>query len=392
MVCAAVMCIPSVANAETVADGQIAAIKARNEAYRAVVLDEEMGVKSFNIVDTNGDGVHELALMTDEEAYAPHALMLWDGEEVVGAGEGWAVLYNMQYCAETGYLMTLNGPEGGYYTFALRKWDGNYYDTVEFKQDCYYIAVDEDTESFYWNFPTPENKITDSEMVALDEKVSAYFPTMEMVMSSYPVTTEYLNKILPIDEEGIRTWLENKDKLFGEWIDFGGIWYYMYEDGTLATGWSHIDGTWYYFDADGVMVTGWVNDGGTWYYMNGSGAMVTGWVNVGGTWSYMYESGAMATGWINLGGTWYYLHGSGAMATGWINLGGTWYYLHGSGAMATGWINLGGTWYYLHESGAMATGWINDGGTWYYLHTSGAMAANQWIGNYYVNASGAWVN
>ena len=66
MVCAAVMCIPSVANAETVTDEQIAAIKARNEAYRAVVLDEEMGVKSFDIVDTNGDGVHELALITNE--------------------------------------------------------------------------------------------------------------------------------------------------------------------------------------------------------------------------------------------------------------------------------------------------------------------------------------
>ena len=122
------------------------------------------------------------------------------------------------------------------------------------------------------------------------------------------------------------------------------------------------------------------------------GTIVTGWQSINGTWYYLNQDGSRATGWKNVDGTWYYFYSDGAMATGWINDGGTWYYLHGSGAMATGWINLGGTWYYLHESGAMATGWINDGGTWYYLHTSGAMAANQWIGNYYVNASGAWVN
>ena len=38
----------------------------------------------------------------------------------------------------------------------------------------------------------------------------------------------------------------------------------------------------------------------------------------------------------------------------------------------------------------MATGWIKVNGTWYYLNGSGAMAENTWIGNYYVNSSGAW--
>nr|WP_280518765.1 hypothetical protein [Blautia sp. NSJ-159] len=58
--------------------------------------------------------------------------------------------------------------------------------------------------------------------------------------------------------------------------------------------------------------------------------------------------------------------------------------------MATGWIKDSGKWYYLTFSGAMATGWIKVNGTWYYLNGSGAMAENTWIGNYYVNSSGAW--
>ena len=59
--------------------------------------------------------------------------------------------------------------------------------------------------------------------------------------------------------------------------------------------------------------------------------------------------------------------------------------------MVTGWVKLSGTWYYLTGSGAMATGWIQTGGTWYYMNTSGAMVTDTWIGNNYVDGSGAWI-
>ena len=39
----------------------------------------------------------------------------------------------------------------------------------------------------------------------------------------------------------------------------------------------------------------------------------------------------------------------------------------------------------------MVTGWKQVGNNWYYLQSSGAMAANTWIGDYYVNGSGVWV-
>lgn len=45
----------------------------------------------------------------------------------------------------------------------------------------------------------------------------------------------------------------------------------------------------------------------------------------------------------------------------------------------------------MNNSGSMLTGWQQIGGAWYYLTGSGAMAANTWIGDYYVDGSGAWV-
>ena len=39
----------------------------------------------------------------------------------------------------------------------------------------------------------------------------------------------------------------------------------------------------------------------------------------------------------------------------------------------------------------MTTGWQKVGNYWYYLDENGKMATNTWIGNWYVNGSGAWV-
>lgn len=128
------------------------------------------------------------------------------------------------------------------------------------------------------------------------------------------------------------------------------------------------------------------------YYFDGRGYMTTGWKKVNNNWYYFNPNGAMATGWKQVGNTWYYLNGSGIMQTGWLKLGNTWYYLNGSGAMLTGWQRIGGNWYYMNDSGSMLEGgwhWIN--GKCYYMYDSGAMAANTWIGQYYVDGSGAWI-
>ena len=96
--------------------------------------------------------------------------------------------------------------------------------------------------------------------------------------------------------------------------------------------------------------------------------------------------------WIRNGNRWWYRHADGSYTTnGWEVINGAWYYFDGAGWMVTGWVKLSGTWYYLTGSGAMATGWNQTGGTWYYMNTSGAMVTDTWIGNNYVDGSGAWI-
>ena len=202
-----------------------------------------------------------------------------------------------------------------------------------------------------------------------------------------------------------------------QWIRNGSRWWYRHADGSYTTnGWEVINGAWYYFDGAGWMVTGWLKLPSGWYYLTGSGAMATGWIQLGSTWYYLNESGTMQAdtwignnyvdgsgawipgkvkaqaGWVQSGSRWWYRHADGSYTTnGWEAINGTWYYFDGAGWMVTGWLKLSGTWYYLTGSGAMATGWIQLGNTWYYMNAGGAMVTDTWIGNNYVDGSGAWI-
>lgn len=206
----------------------------------------------------------------------------------------------------------------------------------------------------------------------------------------------------------------------GKWSKWNGRWWYEHTDGSYTqNAWEQIHGTWYYFDSQGYMKTGWLNYYGSWYYLGtkDDGAMKTGWQQVGGTWYYMYDSGVMAANtwigdyyvnnsgawvvgkvkpqpkWIKSGFRWWYCHSDGSYTTnGWEYIGNTWYYFDGAGWMQTGWLQTGGHWYYLGgaNDGAMKTGWQQVKNVWYYMYESGEMAADTWIGEYYVNADGAW--
>lgn len=217
------------------------------------------------------------------------------------------------------------------------------------------------------------------------------------------------------------------------WAAHDNKWYYFNTSGVMQTGWLKLGGSWYYldpdkgymyadtafslndhiygFNTDGTMYTGWcyIPTGNYWLYFDNNGA-VNGWKSIGGKWYYFntfkmvancsltikgveyyfLSSGALAEGWVNRNGTWYYYSG-GIKHTGWLSLNGAWYYLASDGKMATGWLNQNGSWYYLTSSGKMTTGWLKLGNTWYYLNANGKMATNTWIGNSYVNGSGAWV-
>ncbi len=105
------------------------------------------------------------------------------------------------------------------------------------------------------------------------------------------------------------------------------------------------------------------------------------------------RGGSQSSGtWVRDVSGWWYKHSNGNCPVNtWKRINSAWYYFKADGYMATGWQLLFGKWYYLGADGAMLTGWQQISGKWYYLYEDGHMAANENIGNYYVDTSGAWV-
>ncbi|NFS12595.1 cell wall-binding protein [Clostridium botulinum] len=66
--------------------------------------------------------------------------------------------------------------------------------------------------------------------------------------------------------------VENQDGTITKgWYEDNGKWYYLKDNGTMATGWmKDKDGRWYYLDESGAMKTGWLKDKGKWYYLEPS--------------------------------------------------------------------------------------------------------------------------
>ena len=79
-----------------------------------------------------------------------------------------------------------------------------------------------------------------------------------------------------------------------------------------------------------------------------------------------------------------------------LTIGGHTYSFDKNGTMQTGWVKKGDSWYYFNKKGqgiegAMVAGtWKKIGKDWYYFEKDGKMAADETIGNYYVNKSGAY--
>lgn len=203
-----------------------------------------------------------------------------------------------------------------------------------------------------------------------------------------------------------------------QWLLLNGVWYYFDAKGIMQTGWTKVGDATYYMDASGAMQAGWLYLDDTWYYLGSSGARVADcwqWINnkcyyfdndgcmAANTWigdSYVDTSGAwvpgkqkVVSGWKVVSGRWKYMESNGEyVKSRWLLVGSTWYHFDANGWMQTGWLLTGNTWYYLESSGAMIAGrwqWIN--GKCYYFDNNGCMASDTWIGNWYVDANGAWI-
>lgn len=178
----------------------------------------------------------------------------------------------------------------------------------------------------------------------------------------------------------------------GHWVKDGDAWKYRYDDMTYLIGdWIKSGGKWYYMDEYGYMMNRCMAElNGETYYFDETGAMQTGWLYYKRNWYYFNQEGKMQTGWIHIGGYWYYLDNDGIMLKEWKYLDGKWYFFNDDGQMQTGWLHRSYTWFFLDADGVMRTGWVYTGGKWYFMDHGGAMLTNTWVGNYFVDGSGAW--
>ena len=80
-----------------------------------------------------------------------------------------------------------------------------------------------------------------------------------------------------------------------QWVNNDGLWSYVKNDNSLATGWLEDGDCWYAFDENGIMRTGWIASHEHWYFMGESGVMqVDAWVEDNGSLYYLKGTGVMA--------------------------------------------------------------------------------------------------
>ena len=122
--------------------------------------------------------------------------------------------------------------------------------------------------------------------------------------------------------------------------------------------WSKQNGSWYLYDGNDVVTNQWHKDSSNhWYWLKQNGQMATGWEKVHGTWYFFNSSGEMQTGWKYSSGSWYYLKSDGEMKTDWGYIDREWYFFDNDGAMQKGVIKDNSNNYYvMSDSGEMKIG------------------------------------
>lgn len=293
---------------------------------------------------------------------------------------------------------------------ASNSWYSGSYNSIVLNDNIlYYNSADEvyvynllsGEESLYYTYEGGEGYIygmaesVSGDVISLNIKTAPNKSTVDLV--DIEIIQNEIEPPKPVagwQKNDTGWWYSNGDGTYPKscWKEISGKWYAFDERGYMREGWFKDGQTWYYLQPNsGSMVSGWQYINNTLYYFTSGGAMATGWQYVGDKFYYFTPGGALATGWQYIDNVFYYFTSEGKMVTGWTQLNGTWYYFNANGSMAIGWLNQNGTWYYLNPNGSMATGWVDRNGTWYYFYSNGAMAVDTWIGNYYVNSSGAWV-
>ena len=167
-----------------------------------------------------------------------------------------------------------------------------------------------------------------------------------------------------------------------EWLKQGDDYFYLKSGGYMAKSeWIEDKGVFYYLDQDGKMKrNAWLGAS----YVGATGAkVIEDWVydSQYDAWFYIKADGQHAEKeWLQIKGKDYYFKSGGYLLTSqWIGQA----YVNASGAkVQQGWLfdKQYQSWFYIKENGNHADKeWIFENGHYYYLKSGGYMAANEWI-------------
>ena len=218
-----------------------------------------------------------------------------------------------------------------------------------------------------------------------NERMRDCLPASEL----YATATDSAAVVATFYEDGINTKYE---KINAGWLELDGKEYYFDENGRtfIDAGVHKIDGVEYCFDKKGAIETKsrWVRAEGNWRYWSSDGKFKKKtWFQDKGKWYYLDDKGNAVTGWKWLKGKCYYFDKNGMMAVDtWIGDD----YVDSSGAWVENaikpqWIKSGGKWWYRHTDGSYTnSAWEFIKGKWYYFDSQG------WMQTGWEKVSGKW--
>ncbi|MCM3567379.1 5'-nucleotidase C-terminal domain-containing protein [Neobacillus mesonae] len=219
----------------------------------------------------------------------------------------------------------------------------------------------------------------------------------ELLILDADVLEEYFTKNNPVSPE-TEGRITAAEEIKSGWVESGGSWYYLDENGEKVKGWLEADGKTYYLDPatgarqtgkieidgvsysideNGVVKEGWLDQGGQRYYVDADGNRLTGFARVIGSHYYFNHKGQLETGWFKVKGKQYYANPEGDLQTGWQEIDGSSYYFDENGIMQKGWLELSDKVYYLDNKGVMQTGWTKIKGKWYFFDDNGVLQADR---------------
>lgn len=235
-------------------------------------------------------------------------------------------------------------------------------------------SIDFNNTTYFLTSLNPKTVVVTGYESWFNERMRDCLPVSEL----YATATDSAAVVATFHEEGIDT--EYK-KMEGGWFEIDGKDYYFDENGrTFTDAAVHgIDGIEYCFDIKGAVET------------------TSRWVKVDGKWRYWLSGGEFKRKtWFQYKDEWYYLDDKGNAVTGWKWIDGKCYYFDKNGTMvANMWIGDD----YVDSSGAWVKNavkprWIQSGNKWWYRHTDGGYTKSDWElikGKWYYFDSKGWM-